>query len=236
MPHPLATLLRLAAPLALAACTTFSAARPADVPLGSAFHLKVGAARPNDAAVSWFSAVLDDCPMCEVDPVGQAEIGWTYGWRGGSRKYSAGVFLDGIAPSVDAYAQLRESPRTNWGVGARGGLDGLETGTAKLYLLYDRRAGAGRLLLSPGLYWFGNLHDPDGIEHGRSPAWMAGVTQAVGYELEAGRVTWTPQLALVGVHGEIGGDAGWAPGRRRLKFDDVFLTASIGVALRREPR
>lgn len=237
-PHRLVSPCALAALLAtlasLSACTTFSAARPADVPLGDSFHVKLGAGRPREPAVGWWSAVFEDYPLDRTRPIAQSEFGWQYGWRGpGGRKYSAGLFLDGMSPQLDLYAQLGESPVTNWGIGARGGpATASATGTAKLYLLHDRRLGERtRLLLSPGLFWYGNLHDPDDREHGASPAWMAAATQAVGYEIERGRVVFTPQLTLVAVHGELGGDAAPYPDRR-LIFDDVFVTASVGVALR----
>jgi hypothetical protein len=220
----------------LAACTTVSAARPADVHLGDTYHLKVGMGKPREPAVTWWGSGLGDCGLCEGRSIGQTEIGWEHGWRAGSHKYSAGLFLDGVAPQVDLYAQLGESPVVNWGIGARGGRAGDRTGTAKLYLLHDRQIGVNtRLLLVPGLYWYGNLHDPDGREHGASPAWMAGITQAIGVEVEADRLVVTPQVAIVRVHGELGGDAAPWPDRR-YKFDDLFVTLSFGVALRGEPR
>jgi hypothetical protein len=232
--RPLVTALALATLVSsLAACTTFSAARPADIPLGDSFHLKYGLGRPRDPAVTWWGSGLDDCGLCEGRSIMQTELGWQHGWRGpGARKYSAGLFLDGLAPQLDLYAQLGESPSTNWGIGVRGGSPRPKHGTAKIYLLHDRRTSADtRLLLAPGLFWYGNLHDPDRREHGSSPAWMAAVTQAVGFEIEAERVIFTPQLTLVGVHGELGGDAAPYPDRR-LIFDDVFVTVSLGVAFR----
>src|SRR5688572_17140195 len=102
-------------------CTTFSAARPADVSLGPSYHAKFGLGQPGDPAVSWFSD-FSDCVLCKSSPVAQTEIGYTHGWRAKSgRKYTAGVFLDGLAPQVDLYAQRRESATSNLGYGVRAG-------------------------------------------------------------------------------------------------------------------
>ena len=217
------------------ACTTFSAARPADVVLGPSYHWKVGFAAPRDPAVSWFGS-FSDCALCEATPLAQSEVGYSYGWRSAARrKYAAGVFVDGPAPQADVYAQLRESGDVNHGVGARAGLAFGRFWTAKVYMLHDRGAGPRRrLLASPGLYYLGRIGDPDG-QHGESQAWLVALTQAVGVEFDDGSVTYTPQVALVGAHGELGGDAAAASGRRRLRFDDVFLTATLGVTFRRGP-
>ena len=219
------------------ACTSFSAARPADVPLGSSYHSKVGLGAPFDPAVSWFWS-LDDCVLCRTSQVPVTELGYSVGWRGAAgRKYAVGLFLDGLAPQGDLYVQLRESADVNAGVGARAGPAAPgRFWTAKLYALYDRRRGdRSRLLLNPGLYFYGNTRDPDG-DHGLSQAWLLGVTQTVGFEYDVGSVTYTPQLTIVGAHGELGGDAAaLGAGRSRLRFDDVFATAALGITFRRRP-
>ena len=219
----------------IGACTTFSAARPADVPLGASYHTKAGIAAPHEAAVGWFGD-FSDCVLCRKPRIAQSEFGVAWGLRArDGRKYSVGAFLDGLAPQVDLYAQRLEGPVHNMGVGVRAGPASADDWTAKLYVLYDRRHGEDvRLLLAPGAYYYGRFHDPDG-EHGASPAWLAGLTQSVGVEYSVGSVTYTPQLTLVAVHGELGGDAAMmGAGVRRLRFDDVFLTAAIGFTFRRE--
>ena len=139
---------------------------------------------------------------------------------------------------MDGYAQVGESATTNWGVGARAGMISTNTGSAKVYLLHDRALGRRtRLLLDPGLYWYGDLRGDRERECCGTHAWMAGVTQTVGLEYDLGDIVWTPQVTLVGVHGELGGDAAaLGVGRRRHKFDDVFVTAAIGLAFRGKRR
>ena len=83
----LAALVALTLVTGLGACTTFSAARPADVDLGSSWHLKAGLGAPADPAVSWFSAIGEDCILCKAYPVPQSDVGWQRGWRSaGGRK------------------------------------------------------------------------------------------------------------------------------------------------------
>lgn len=209
--------------LALAACTSFSTVRSAEVHAGPSALVQGAATTPLDDDAGWFWSF--DCDRECGDQVISGDAGVAYGWRpdGSARAFALAIGTSGTHPYVDGYLQL-DGGRRPYGVGVRLGPPVTPWREHQLYGRLDVPMGEGRrLLLNPAVL----VHEGRS-PNGENPGTFVGFVQGVGLLLEGERVSWTPSLAIV-------------TGRTRRTQGDVeigpswstFGVAAVGVALHR---
>ena len=208
---------------ALAACTSFSTVRSAEVHPGPSAAVQASATTPLDDDAGWFWSF--DCADACGDRVFGGDAGVAYGWRpdGSARAFAVAVGTSGTHPYVDGYVQLAGGRRP-YGVGLRLGPPVTPWREHQLYGRWDVPAGPGRrVLLNPALL----LHEGRS-PNGENPGTFLGFVQGVGLLLEGDRVSWTPSVALV-----TGRTRRTQGGREIGPTWSVFGAASVGVTLHR---
>ena len=186
--------LRLVAPLALllaaAACTTFGGVRSAEVRPGLSAEASVSSSGNVGDVAGWFWS--DECLYpCNTNVFGVAGR-VTYAFTA----LALAVGVDGTHPHIEAYAQLGRG-RVPFGIGARLGV-GVDDMPREhgLFARVDVPLGTrSRLLLNPALFvneneWFGGGDQ-------QNVGTFIGFAQGVGFEYDAGNVSFTPALTVV---------------------------------------
>lgn len=212
--------------LPLAACTSFSTVRSAEVRPGVGAMATASLSGRVGAETGWFYS-FDCADACDRQVPG-LDAAVTYGWLRalGARPATLALGTSGPHPYVDGYLQLGAGA-VPFGVGARVGLPVTGWAEHQLYGRADLRLGAAtRLLLNPALFVH-HGHSPNGENRGSFVAFA----QGVGLEIDAGRVAFTPAVALVAGRSER-----TTYGQRIGPAAVVFPTASLGVRVHRAPR
>src|SRR5215210_6811033 len=153
---------------------------------------------------AWFhQPPLDDaCPGCDPARRAIGEMAVIYGRDSVIGGRSASVALvAGTFSFAEAYVQMHEGERSDWGVGARVGWP--RWGAHQVFVLADRQvAPRVKLLYNPGLYYMRvGLYEGYGDgNHGTSNHLLA-LTQGVGVALESDYVTLTPMVSVAAARG-----------------------------------
>ena len=205
----------------LAACTSFTNVRSADVRPGNLIGAQISyATSPGDAAGWQFGNNFDCAENCGGGILG-GELGYARGFvPDSSRPFTLGVGLGGILPYAEGYVQLDRSSHP-YGVGLRIAAPLAGFSRAQLYGRYDIPLQPGRLLLwNPGILY-------SSITNVSSDASFLGLVNGFGMELRDGGNTFTPSLAIVVARARHGRGY-FAEGPTLSGFVTAGLSVSVG--------